>query len=245
MRYSNASLRSNSGPVYRMGENGVFKRFCYKQYCRIADFPLAQNPTAGDNCNLLEGFCYCVQVNFQTQTPATQTKTWTPTTSSSTSTQAPISTPTPTQAGMVGNCNKFHLVVSGDNCYDIAAKYGVKLNDFYTWNPATGTSCSGLWLDYYVCVGVTTGGTPPTPTPTTLIPSTTTPPPGGVATPTPIQNGMVKNCDTFHLVVAGDNCYDIAAKSKIALNDFYTWNPDVGNTCANLWAGYYVCIGIL
>lgn len=143
---------------------------------------------------------------------------------------------------MVDNCNRFHLVVSGDGCYDIAATYGVDLDDFYAWNPAVDSSCTGLWLDYFVCVGVTTGGTPP---PSTLTTSTTSPPSGGVPTPTPTQEGMVDNCDTFYLVESGDGCYDIAAEHGIDLSDFYAWNPAVGDTCTGLWANYYVCVGVL
>ncbi len=44
-------------------------------------------------------------------------------------------------------------------------------SDFYTWNPAVGTDCGGLWLGYYYCIGVagavTTISTgPPVPVPT-------------------------------------------------------------------------------
>jgi hypothetical protein len=27
-------------------------------------------------------------------------------------------------------------------------------SDFYKWNPAVKNDCSGLWPDYYYCVGV-------------------------------------------------------------------------------------------
>ncbi|TQN66015.1 putative peptidoglycan-N-acetylglucosamine deacetylase, partial [Colletotrichum shisoi] len=56
---------------------------------------------------------------------------------------------------------------------------------------------------------------------------------------------MTKNCKTFHLVVGGDTCYDIAAKAGITLTNFYAWNPAVGSSCASLWGQYYVCIAIL
>lgn len=42
----------------------------------------------------------------------------------------------------------------GDGCYDIAAEYGVTLDEVYAWNPAVGDDCSGLWPDYYYCVGM-------------------------------------------------------------------------------------------
>ncbi|KAH3353681.1 hypothetical protein KXV52_007936, partial [Aspergillus fumigatus] len=114
----------------------------------------AKNPSVsqlGDGCTLISGLYYCVQVNYITQSP-----TWTPptTTTRSTSSSAGngVTTPTPTQTGMVSSCNRFYLVVSGDSCYDIAAAQGISLDNFYTWNPAVGSSCGGLWPDYYVCV---------------------------------------------------------------------------------------------
>ncbi|KAH9212001.1 hypothetical protein DL95DRAFT_426841 [Leptodontidium sp. 2 PMI_412] len=116
-----------------------------------------------------------------------------------------VATPTPYQSGMTTSCDTIHLVVSGDGCYDIAAAAGIALAEFYTRNPAVGTTCASLWLDYY--------------------------------------SGMTTTCDTFHLVVSGDGCYDIAA-AAIALANFYPWNPNVGSTCASLWLGYYVCIRI-
>lgn len=55
---------------------------------------------------------------------------------------------------MVTDCGAFHLVVSGDYCADIASNANITVDKFYTWNPTVGTSCSDLWLDYYVCVGI-------------------------------------------------------------------------------------------
>ncbi|EEP78778.1 predicted protein [Uncinocarpus reesii 1704] len=197
----------------------------------LQDF-YAWNPAVGNTCSSLWlGYYVCTGIigsSPTTMPPSTTTKPGNG-----------IATPTPTQANMTPNCNKFHLVVSGDNCYDIAKNAGVPLDSFYTWNPSVGNTCSSLWSGYYVCVGVIGG------TPTTMRTTTTTKPGNGVATPTPTQAGMINRCDTFHRVVSGDNCYDIAQKAKISLSNFYAWNPAVGNTCSSLWAGYYVCIGLL
>lgn len=66
-----------------------------------------------------------------------------------------------------------------------------------------------------------------------------------IATPTPTQTGMISSCDSFYLVGAGDDCFDIAVNHSISLEDFYTWNSDVTDDCAaGLWAGYYYCVGI-
>jgi hypothetical protein len=65
-----------------------------------------------------------------------------------------VATPTPFQLGMIGNCTKFHLVVSGDTCSSISTAAGINLSDFYTWNPAVGSSCATLFAQDNVCIGV-------------------------------------------------------------------------------------------
>jgi hypothetical protein len=62
--------------------------------------------------------------------------------------------PTPYQTGMATNCNKFHFVVSGDECGAIATSAGITLANFYSWNPAVGSTCATLDLGDYVCIGV-------------------------------------------------------------------------------------------
>lgn len=149
-----------------------------------------------------------------------------------------VATPSPVQAGIPSNCNAFHFVVSGDGCAAIASAAQISLTDLYKWNPGVGSTCSTLYLGYYVCIGV--AGVTPTATTTTSTTSSS----NAVATPTPYQPGMATNCGKFHLVVSGDGCYAIATAAGIALADFYTWNPAVGSTCATLFLSYYVCIGL-
>jgi LysM repeat protein len=200
----------------------------------------------GDGCSLISDLYYCVQINYATQTP-----TWTASTTTTTSTSA-ITTPTPTQTGMVSTCNDFYLVVSGDSCYDIATANAIALDDLYSWNPAVGTNCAGLWPDYYICVGVAGGSSATTTTikttittTTTTTSKTTTTTGNGVATPTPTQANMASNCNAFYLVVSGDSCYDIAVANGIALADLYSWNPAVGTGCGGLWPDYYICVGLI
>lgn len=159
------------------------------------------------------------------------------------------------QTGVTSNCDDFYLVVANDTCYDIAQTYGISLDQFYAYNPAVGSECLNLWAGDYVCVGVKAGGggggsssssgataTPaPTTTTTTTTGSTSTVP---VTTPTPTQSGMVSDCDSFYYVESGDGCWAIANEYGISLDDFYAWNPAVGDDCSGLWADYYVCVGI-
>lgn len=138
---------------------------------------------------------------------------------------------------MTSNCDKFYLVQPDDGCYDLAAANDIALSDFYSWNPALNGDCSGLYPNYYVCVGVFSSTS--TVAPTTI---TTTTAPNG--TPTPTQAGMVSGCKTFYLVQSGDGCYDIATSYQITLDQFYSYNPAVGDDCSGLWPNYYVCVGL-
>lgn len=190
------------------------------------------NPKIGTNCaNLWLDAYVCVSIIGEEPKPSSTVRSTTTTKPSN-----GITTPTPVQDGMVGNCDAFHKVVDGDGCTDIASKYGISRSQFYAWNPAIGTDCKALWLDTYVCVSIIGVG------PSTTVSSTPT---NGIATPTPIQDKMVSNCDAFHKVVDGDGCDKIASKYGISTKQFYTWNPSVGDSCKSLWIDYYVCVSIV
>lgn len=110
------------------------------------------NPSA---CSLQQGYRYCVKLSTGTMSTTTSIVSHVPTTTgAATVTTTGMATPTPTQSGMVSNCNKFYDVVKDDGGYDIAAAYSIPLADFYSWNPAVKTDCSGLQPDFYVCVGL-------------------------------------------------------------------------------------------
>jgi LysM repeat protein len=179
------------------------------------------------------GDSYCIEENFGVPPTSTSTAT-TPT-----STGNGITTPTPTQDGMVANCNKFYLVRSGDTCSSVASSNGITLDQFYAWNPAVGTTCASLFLNYEYCVGII--GSTSTITTTTI----TTTAGNGIATPTPTQDGMAANCNSFYQAKSGDTCSAIASSRGISLDQFYAWNPAVGSTCASLFLGYYYCIGVI
>lgn len=187
-----------------------FKTFTLQQF-------YSWNPDVGNTCAGLPLDTYvCVGV------------TGTPTT-----TQAPDpSKPTPTQPNVTKDCKAWYKVVSGDGCQIIVDKYKTfTLAQFYSWNPDVGSTCGGLPLDTYVCVGVT--GTPTT---------TQAPDP---SKPTPTQPNVTKDCKNWYKVVSGDGCQAIVDKYKtFTLAQFYSWNPDVGNTCAGLPLDTYVCVGV-
>lgn len=139
-----------------------------------------------------------------------------------------INTPTPIQQGMVTNCNAFATVRPTTTCQGILDWNKISLADFVKWNPAVGKDCTNLWSNTYACIGVIGGGT-----------STGT---GAVATPSPIQAGMVKGCTKFHPVKPTTTCQGILDYHKITLANFVKWNPAVGKGCTNLWANTYACV---
>ncbi|KAJ5667470.1 hypothetical protein N7507_003334 [Penicillium longicatenatum] len=134
-------------------------------------------------------------------------------TTTTTTTSGEVSTPTPTQAGMVADCTS-----CGDGCSDIATDNGIVLDELCLWNLALNVDCSGLWPDYYICVGYSyyyhgaRGG---------------------------------RNTDSHpNWDGNGDSCYDIAAENGIALNTLYVWNPALNRDCSGLWPDYYLCVGM-
>ncbi|PQE17035.1 hypothetical protein CJF30_00003757 [Rutstroemia sp. NJR-2017a BBW] len=212
----------------------------YFQTFTTADL-LAWNPALGSDCSgLVVGDYYCVAV------PGTPTN---PTTTFS---ATPLPTngvgPQPEQPGIPSNCSSYWFVGETDNCTSIAAANGVTLTQLADWNPALGSDCSGLAPNYFICVGLpnevttsatTTGST--SAAPSTTAPSTTSG--SSLGTPTPVQAGMVSNCERFYLVESGNDCTDIALDSNIAISAFYGWNPALNGDCSGLQANVYVCVG--
>lgn len=147
----------------------------------------------------------------------------------------------PTQSGIIKTCNRWHKAGSGDTCVKIVDKYGTfTLMQFLSWNPAVGSDCTGLWANYYYCIGVP--GTPTTrpTTATTTRPTSITAPAG----PSPTQSGIIKTCNKWHKAVSGESCHVIATKYKtFTVEQFIKWNPAVKADCSALWVGYYYCIG--
>ncbi|RHZ48402.1 putative LysM domain protein [Aspergillus thermomutatus] len=127
--------------------------------------------------------------------------------------------PSPTQSGITADCVTYYQAVSGDSCWSIVTQKYPYLNEteFIDWNPAVGSDCSGLWVGYYYCVATTT------------------------ARPMP---GIISTCTSYYLVQSGDSCWSIEQAYSISAANFSTWNPDVGTSCASLWEGYYVCVGV-
>ncbi|EXK79327.1 hypothetical protein FOQG_16030 [Fusarium oxysporum f. sp. raphani 54005] len=199
---------------------------------------LAWNPAVGKDCSgLWANYWVCISVEGY--------KSATTTTAKPTSTKPAngIETPSPIQNGMVKNCEKFHQIKSTTTCTSIENYYNLPLSTFLSWNPAVGKDCTALLTNYWVCVA-TVGWKPPTKT-TAKPAAATTKSPNGISTPPPIQNGMVSNCNKFHMVTKSTTCDSIQNYYKISMEDFAKWNPAVGSKCTGLWANYNVCVGVI
>lgn len=144
------------------------------------------------------------------------------------------STPSaPTVAGTTKSCSKYHEVKTGDTCADISIANAITLSELLSLNQKLNDQCSNLLSGYAYCVA-TVNGTATDSTPTT----------SSVVTPTPVQEGLAKNCNEFYRVESGDGCYDIANDHSIPLDDFYDYNLAVGNDCSKLYPDTYVCISV-
>ncbi|KAH6988451.1 hypothetical protein EDB80DRAFT_816699 [Ilyonectria destructans] len=197
---------------------------------------LEWNPAVEMDCSgIWADTYYCVGVPGTPTSPPTQAAATT------TAAATGLAKPSPTQDGLIESCSSFYFAAKSDTCAKIVARYGTfDFDDFYKWNPAVGKDCSGIWASTYYCVGVP--GTPTTkPTLTTAKPTTT----GGIETPSPIQEGMVKNCNKFHLVKSTTTCASIESYYDLPLATFYSWNPALGKDCSSLWVDNYVCVSVV
>lgn len=60
----------------------------------------------------------------------------------------------PTQEGIASDCDGYYTVVSGDSCSKVEDLFDITFAQLYDWNPAIGSDCETLGVDYAVCVGV-------------------------------------------------------------------------------------------
>ncbi|KKO96521.1 LysM domain-containing protein [Trichoderma harzianum] len=121
------------------------------------------NPAIGPNCAFLQlGYSVCVkETGYKPQTGAATMATMTTlatvtkkTNMSSVTSSTATATPTPFQTGMVNNCIDFWYVTPVDTCYSIAQAKKKTIPDIKKWNPGVKEDCSELWLNNWICTGV-------------------------------------------------------------------------------------------
>ncbi|KAK7425110.1 hypothetical protein QQX98_000024 [Neonectria punicea] len=166
--------------------------------------------------------------------------------------------PKATQSGQPEDCNNWHLVLPGSTCVTVLNRYSafMKKEDFFKWNPEVHTDCSGLFVDYWVCVGIRSNATaslewststpdftpPPNPTthkPTTLVPIDSD------FTPEPTHGPMPANCQNFHQAEADESCRDILKTyNYLSEEQFFEYNPALKKNCDGLWKDTWYCVGL-
>jgi LysM repeat protein len=218
-----AGIVSNCDSFYLVKTSDQCNTIASSTGITVAEF-LSWNPSAGADCTGLWANTYaCVSIIGHTPATPSPSTPWNG-----------ITTPSPVRDGMSSSCDSFYFVQSGDTCTTISSKSGISVTQFLGWNPtAGGTACAGLWANTYVCISII-GHTP-----------TTTAPGNGVSTPSPIQDGMTKTCNKFHLVASGETCATIAPKYSITVAQFVSWNPAAKADCTGLWAQTYACVGLI
>lgn len=77
---------------------------------------------------------------------------------------------------------------------------------------------------------------------TTVVSTLTSAP--AVATPTPVQDGMVKGCKAFTLVTKGLSCTDIANQYGLVVSELVEFNPSFKDDCSGISPGYHACVGL-
>lgn len=161
---------------------------------------------------------------FSTKTP-TPTTTFTPTatlptptaSATATETQTPPPTMTSTPSGPFE-----YIVQTGDNCYDIAAKFNVDLITLLAIN------------------NFTAGGCPIQPNQTIMIPA----PGQKVATPTPIPSDLPRGTKIKYTVQAGDTLYSIASMFNSTVDSITSLNKTTVTDINKLNAGDILTIAV-
>ncbi|KAK3386683.1 hypothetical protein B0H63DRAFT_558330 [Podospora didyma] len=179
----------------------------------------------GVNCGsqLISGDNYCVAYFPAGSSPPLPSTVSTP--------------PSPTQTGIISTCKGWYLASSGDTCDLITQMFGTFTEaNFLSWNPALGSSCSGLVVGNYYCIAV-----PGTPTTRTASTPPTSLPSNGVG-PQPEQPGIPTDCLAYWLVSSSDNCTTIAQANDISENQLEAWNPALGSGCTHLLPDYFICV---
>ncbi|KAI8883341.1 carbohydrate-binding module family 50 protein [Backusella circina FSU 941] len=111
------------------------------------------------------------------------------------------------------DCQKYHKVIRGDNCYTLSLKYTVDMDAILTWNPQINTKCTNLYPGKSYCVRKHSEST------------------------------LEKACVESYFVKDSDTCITVTKAHGITLDQFYDMNPSVNRgSCDNLLTGGTYCI---
>ncbi|KAF2795233.1 carbohydrate-binding module family 50 protein [Melanomma pulvis-pyrius CBS 109.77] len=110
---------------------------------------ISWNSGVGSDCTgMWADTNYCIGIIGFTPTPTSKPPV------STTKPGNGVTTPLPTQDGMVTNCKTFHFVKKDESCDSIIKAAGITLAQFSKWNPAVGSTCTGMWAETYCCIAI-------------------------------------------------------------------------------------------
>lgn len=160
-----------------------------------------------------------------------------------------VKAPAPTNKGSPVDCNKWHVVGTGDNCAVVEAKYKINHATFRQYNPAINDACSNLVAQMAYCVRIwvpepeitqsTAISTQTTRTSVSTVSRTST----SSGPPGPTESGTSATCTKWHVHKQGDTCDSIAAQYGIIVSRFRQLNRAVNAACSNLKVGNAYCVG--
>ncbi|GAB1203990.1 hypothetical protein APSETT445_002638 [Aspergillus pseudonomiae] len=158
----------------------------------------------------------------------------------------------------------------GDSCSKILSQYNMPEKLLHEWNPALGPDCKGLLPNYYYCL--LPDGFRPMPLTVTTAPAPTQ---TGIASNCKAwyRRNQSETCSDIVLAFGAfseedfkawnpavgqgctglidgnceDDCYDVARKNGITVDEFLAWNSDVRAgqyDCKVLPVDYEVCVGV-
>ncbi|KAF2668565.1 hypothetical protein BT63DRAFT_456209 [Microthyrium microscopicum] len=209
------------------------------------------NPSAEQDCKLPQlpvGREYCIASKDQItgpKPPAKASPTPSPPAASNTPTkQPPAASPPPdaSSSKYKPGCSKFYDVVEGDTCWKIAnEKLSPKssVDEIRNLNPFLNNYCS-IQPGIKLCIA--TGGPIPPSQPT----QAPAPAPPGNSLPSPIWSGSLppSKCKEYRQVRHREDCSLIEADFGLNHIVFQILNPGIDSGCANVMAGFYVCVAL-
>ncbi|KAK4031910.1 hypothetical protein C8A01DRAFT_41650 [Parachaetomium inaequale] len=225
---------------------------------------LQWNPDVSTNCtfNFYVGFSYCVGVSGSAscssvsspppQSGPTNTLSYSAITGGTSAVLAPRPSstdwpPQPVQAGIPSNCIQYYQANAGDTCVSIQHRFShqMTMDQMLQWNPAVGSDCSNLFVNYYYCVSVPTAYTdlPPATTQYTYTLGPDPTPMWNLTSLSALQttfSGAATPCAILFPAPQNGTCDELNSMVGVPASSLSAWNT--GINCASLSANEWYCI---
>ncbi|KAG6824414.1 hypothetical protein H0H92_006941 [Tricholoma furcatifolium] len=171
------------------------------------------NSTQPDGAQIPWGTGALLDPSIAVPAPTFTTTATTSTTATSTATKPPTVTATPTNVapGVIAGCTSF-FTDTNLLCYEIAADFGITVDDFEAWNGGSN-ACNVLEPGLAYCVA---------------------------AKPSNVAPGAISTC-TSYFTETDLLCYEIATQFSITVEQFEAWNGG-SSVCNVLESGVAYCV---